>query len=227
MSVPATAARLRDHDDQRRHAEAPGNEVTDGADGDGRSRRSPGPPYLRGVNSQQTPCPIAPTRATATKARSGAYDAYARLPRRRPHRRQYSHLCQAGRTGLEAGQSHAEQVPDGEPGTDASDDARGVQERVDQPGADHDRESGEGVLRGAHDANPGQQHDDASSDHARGIQLQLGGRGGDHDDRGDEAPCHLLVEGRDSVPWQEQLGPVDRAGRRRTRAGRRSDCHPG
>ena len=122
-------------------------------------------------------------------------------------------LREADSTGLERDQTYSHQVPHGESGADPRDDARGVEQSVDQPCAGGDREPGEGILGRTHDADSRQKHDDASGDHARRVHLELRACGGDRDERGDEAPCRVLVERRDAVRRQEQLGSVDSAGR--------------
>ena len=58
------------------------------------------------------------------------------------------------------------------PGADPRDDARGVQQGVDQPGAGRDREARHGVLGGAHEPDAGQEHDDPGGDDAGRVHLE-------------------------------------------------------
>ena len=67
-----------DHHDERWDAEATCDEVADGADGDGGGGRAPGLAELGAVDAQADGLPERADEPTATKDRSGAYDANAK-----------------------------------------------------------------------------------------------------------------------------------------------------
>ena len=143
-----------DHHDERRDPEATRNEVADGADGDGGDRGAPGPADLGAVDGQQDalaerrrPGPPRP------RTRSGAYDANAKAAAARAAPSTVTPAsARPAAPGLKLVRPTPSSVADSEPGTDARDDARGVQHGVDQAGAGRDREAGQGVLGGTHDA---------------------------------------------------------------------------
>ena len=165
-----------------------------------------------------------PIAAIGAMIRRGAYDEYANAPAviAAPDRH-HGHALEAGaETRLDVGDVDPEDVGDGQTAADPGDDARGGEQRLGQPGTGRQVEARERILEPAHEADPGQQHDDVRGDHERRVELQRRGLGPGGEQRGDGAAGHLLVEERQPAPVHHQLEPVD-AHRRRER----DRGHPG
>ena len=178
--------------------------------------------------ASRTPWPSAATSATATNERSGAYEANAKAAAARaaPNVATPASASPAA-PGLSETRPTPNSFPTVSPAPTPAMMPGGIEQSVDQPGTGGHRETGEGILGGAHDADAREEQDDADGDHARRVHLELRDRGGDREERRDEAPCRLLVERRDAAQGQEQLGSVDRAGRQERKQAHQSPAAQG
>ena len=166
------------------------------------------------------------TTAIGASARGGAYaeNAYAAAAIAPPTTIAGSVGDRVG-AGVDRPRSTPSDVGDLEAAADAGHDARGRQERLEDPRAGGHREPGQGVLDRAEEVHARQQHHDAGRDDQ--ARRDVGRRRGDpdRDQRREEAAGDLLVEGRQPTPAHLPLQQVDehrgRCGHQRRRASRR------
>ena len=105
-----------DHHDERRNPEPTGDEVADGADGDGGGRGAPGPADLGAVDGRAGPPVRAPRPGPRPRGRrNGAYDANANPAAARAAPNTVTPAsARPAAPGLKSSSPTPEQVPDGE-----------------------------------------------------------------------------------------------------------------